>query len=140
MLKCLFALIPFVISIILFINGISTINQSRDIEVPKMGEPNWFEIKNQQTDLEMSGIAMTVFGIFFFIITVVVFLTIFTMVKSQKNGRGNFTSQVSEMMKKGLEEAKEERNPHVKCDYCGATYLKTEIKCPGCGARNRSKK
>lgn len=140
MLKCLFALIPFVISIILFINGISTINQSRDIEVPKMGEPNWFEMKNQQTDLQMSGIAMTFFGIFFLIITIVVFLTIFTMVKNKKNGGSNFTSQVSEMMKKGLEEAKEKQNPQTKCDYCGATYPKTETKCPGCGARNRTKK
>ena len=95
MLKCLFALIPFVISIILFINGISTINQSRDIEVPKMGQPNWFEMSTKQTSLEMSGIAMTVFGIFFLIITIVVFLTIFTMVKNKKNGVSNFTYFVS---------------------------------------------
>ena len=34
---------------------------------------------------------------------------------------------------------KEEQNPQAKCDYCGATYPKTESKCPGCGARNKTK-
>lgn len=136
MKKCLFALIPLIISIILMANGISNISKSRDIEVPKMGEPNWFEMATKESDLRMSGIAMTVFGFIVLIMAVIVFVTILVNVKH----KDNTTTRISEMMKKSLEESKEAQNPQAKCDYCGATYPKTESKCPGCGARNMSKK
>ena len=135
MKKCLFALIPFVISLILLISGITTISKSRDIIVPEMGDPNWFEMETKQTGLKMSGTAMTIFGVILLIVTVVVLLSIIAEVKH----KDNTMSQLSELMKKGLEKEKEEQNPQAKCDYCGATYPKTESKCPGCGARNKTK-
>ena len=136
MKKCLFALIPFVISLILLISGITNISKSRDIIVPEMGDPNWFEMETKQTGLKMSGIAMTIFGVILLIVTVVVLLSIIAEVKH----KDNTMSQLSEQMKKGLEKEKEEQNSQAKCDYCGATYPKTESKCPGCGARNKTKK
>ena len=136
MKKCLFALIPFAISLILLINGITNIGKSRDVIVPEMGEPNWFEMATKESDLRMSGIAMTVFGFLVLIMAVIVFVTIMVNVKH----KDNTTTKISEMMRKSLEEAKEQQDIQAKCDYCGATYLKTETKCPGCGARNRSKK
>ena len=134
MKKCLFALIPFVISLILLISGITNISKSRDVIVPEMGDPNWFEMETKQTELKMSGIAMTIFGFMLLLMAVVILISIIAEVKH----KDKTMSQLSELMKKDLEEEKEEQNPQAKCDYCGATYPKTENKCPGCGARNKT--
>lgn len=138
MSKCLFALIPFAISIFLFVNGFSTLNEAQNINVPELGGENWFELSTKQSELKAIGAMQLAFGFFCFIVTLIVFATIIVAEK-QKRKVNKMNENIAKSMKNSLASEKENSEPKVKCEYCGATYPKDLDKCPCCGARTKWK-
>lgn len=56
-------LVIIIIGLLMSAFGIFKIIQSNNINVPKMGEPNWFEISTKQMDTKSLGFGLTMFGI-----------------------------------------------------------------------------
>ena len=131
-----FWLIPLIIGIIIGSIGVSKIIQASKIEVPSMGDFDWFNKSTKQSSLKFTGIGLAVFG-FVFIGT---FGTIATymipksmhasknMLKSTISGTRNFFKEVLN--------PEPEKKPRRFCNYCDAEIPEGSTCCDGCGSKS----
>lgn len=62
------------------------------------------------------------------------FVIVFQIKKKQKIKEDIETEEIANNIRKDIERMKEEANPITQCAYCGSSCLKTDKKCPNCGA------